>query len=74
MENCKFCEIYSEKKFDFENELAFAFWDANPVSKGHIIFMTKRHIERNTGSGGGGGGGHHTSSRGVSHGGGGHRR
>lgn len=45
MENCKFCEIYSEKKFDFENELAFAFWDANPVSKGHIIFMTKRHIE-----------------------------
>ena len=45
MENCKFCEIYSEKKFDFENELAFAFWDANPVSKGHIIFMTKRHVE-----------------------------
>ena len=45
MENCKFCEIYSEKKFDFENELSFAFWDANPVSKGHIIFMTKRHIE-----------------------------
>lgn len=37
--------------------------------------VTKRHIERNTGSGGGGGGGgHHTSSRGVSHGGGGHRR
>lgn len=34
--------------------------------------VTKRHIERNTGSGGGGG--HHTSSRGVSHGGGGHRR
>lgn len=45
MENCKFCEIYSEKKFDFENELAFAFWDAYPVSKGHIIFMTKRHVE-----------------------------
>lgn len=45
MENCKFCEIYSEKKFDFENELSFAFWDANPVSKGHIIFMTKRHVE-----------------------------
>lgn len=45
MENYKFCEIYSEKKFDFENELAFAFWDANPVSKGHIIFMTKRHVE-----------------------------
>ena len=37
--------------------------------------VTKRHIERTTGSGGGGGGGgHHTSSRGVSHGGGGHRR
>ena len=45
MENCKFCEFYNEKKFDFENELAFAFWDANPVSNGHIIFMTKRHVK-----------------------------
>jgi len=45
MENCKFCEFFNKKKFDFENELAFAFWDANPVSKGHIIFMTKRHVK-----------------------------
>ncbi len=44
MENCKFCQFLNEKKFNFENELAFAFWDANPVSKGHIIIMTKRHV------------------------------
>lgn len=36
--------------------------------------VSKRHIERNSGSGGGGGGGHHVSSGGVSHGGGGHSR
>lgn len=45
MENCKFCEFLNEKKFDFDNELAFAIWDQNPVSKGHIIFMTKRHVK-----------------------------
>lgn len=45
MENCEFCEFYKEGKFDFENELAFSFWDEYPVSKGHIIFMTKRHIK-----------------------------
>lgn len=45
MENCRFCFFKNEKKFDLENELAFAFWDANPVSKGHIIFMTKRHVK-----------------------------
>ena len=44
MKECKFCEFFKEKKFDLENELAFAFWDANPVSKGHIIVMTKRHV------------------------------
>ena len=45
MENCKFCKFFYDKKFDFENELAFGFWDANPVSRGHIIFMTKRHVK-----------------------------
>lgn len=45
MENCKFCEFFNEKKFNLENELAFAFWDANPVNKGHIIIMTKRHVK-----------------------------
>lgn len=44
MKECKFCEFFKEKKFDLENELAFAFWDANPVSKGHSIVMTKRHV------------------------------
>ncbi len=45
MENCRFCEFLMRKKFDLENELAFAFLDENPVSKGHTIFMTKRHVK-----------------------------
>ena len=45
MENCKFCEIYSEKKFDFENELAFAFWDANPVSKTNFEQVQKALVK-----------------------------
>lgn len=45
MENCKFCEIFNQKEFNLENNLAFAFWDANPVNEGHIIVMTKRHAK-----------------------------
>ncbi len=45
MENCKFCKIFQEKKIDLENELAVAFWDANPVSKGHLLVITKRHVK-----------------------------
>ena len=45
MEECKFCEFCKNRRFDLENELAFAFFDDNPVSKGHIIFITKRHVK-----------------------------
>ena len=45
MEECKFCEFCQNRRFDLENELAFAFFDDNPVSKGHIIFITKRHVK-----------------------------
>ena len=40
--NCVFCE---HKNRILENELAFAIWDKNPVSKGHALFIPKRHIK-----------------------------
>ena len=46
MENCLFCEWKDEKeKIILENEYAFARFDEFPVSKGHILFMTKRHVK-----------------------------
>ena len=46
MENCLFCKWKNEKeKIVLENELAFAVFDEFAVSKGHMIFMTKRHVK-----------------------------
>ena len=39
-----FCKIEKDK-YVFENDLAFAIWDINPVSKGHILCIPKRHVE-----------------------------
>ena len=45
MEECLFCKWKDEKeKVILENELVFARFDEFAVSKGHILFMTKRHI------------------------------
>ena len=43
MENCIFCNLSNEKIL-IENELALAFYDEFPVSKGHILIIPKRHI------------------------------
>lgn len=46
MEECLFCKWKDEKdKIIIENELAFARYDEFAVSKGHMLFMTKRHIK-----------------------------
>ena len=43
---CIFCEKYSNKdNIIYENDKVFAFYDAFPVSKGHILIVTKRHLE-----------------------------
>ena len=42
--NCIFCNI-DKKEILFENELAIAFFDAMPVSKGHTLIIPKRHSE-----------------------------
>lgn len=44
--SCKFCEVVAGKlpsKKIFEDEIAFAFLDANPVFKGHSLLVTKKH-------------------------------
>lgn len=43
MKNCIFCDLPKEKII-IENELARAFYDEFPVSKGHILIIPKRHI------------------------------
>jgi len=46
MEDCLFCKWKNEKeKIILENEYAFARFDEFAVSKGHLLFMTKRHIK-----------------------------
>ena len=46
MEECLFCKWKDEKdKIFIENKLAFARYDEFAVSKGHMLFMTKRHIK-----------------------------
>lgn len=46
MEDCLFCKWKEEKeKIVLENELAFARFDEFPVNKGHLLFMTKRHVK-----------------------------
>ena len=43
---CLFCEWKNNKEnVIFENELAFATYDGYAVSKGHMLFMTKRHVD-----------------------------
>lgn len=46
MENCKFCRIANTKEeIVCENELISAIYDINPVCKGHIMFVPKRHSD-----------------------------
>mgnify|MGYP005783997779 CR=1 FL=1 len=44
MNKCLFCDQFiPNKKSLFENELAVAFFDEFPVSKGHVLIITKGH-------------------------------
>jgi diadenosine tetraphosphate (Ap4A) HIT family hydrolase len=44
---CIFCEKMNanEKQFITKNEHFLAWWDENPVTKGHSIVISKKHIE-----------------------------
>ncbi|KAF5037420.1 MAG: HIT family protein [Candidatus Cloacimonetes bacterium] len=41
---CVFCDVPDDKKVQ-ENELFFAIYDSRPVSRGHILIISKRHVE-----------------------------
>ncbi|MCQ6281617.1 HIT family protein [Bacillus sp. EB600] len=41
--DCVFCNI---KDIVVENDLAVAFYDKYPVNKGHLLFISKRHVEQ----------------------------
>lgn len=47
MEDCIFCRIWKNKEREIiaENETFFAFFDDNPISKGHTLIIPKRHAE-----------------------------
>lgn len=40
MSDCIFCKDLPKV---FENELAYAVYDIKPISKGHMVFIPKRH-------------------------------
>ncbi|NLX84027.1 MAG: HIT family protein [Synergistaceae bacterium] len=40
--SCIFCEI---DDYILDNELVFAVFDKTPINKGHMLFITKRHVE-----------------------------
>lgn len=44
---CVFCDRANtgEERTFLENELFFARWEKNPVSEGHSIVISKKHIE-----------------------------
>jgi diadenosine tetraphosphate (Ap4A) HIT family hydrolase len=41
---CVFCDLQGKRETLFENDLAFAIADAFPVSAGHTLVITKRHV------------------------------
>ncbi len=42
--NCWFCDDLIDKQEPvFKNKLALAYYDGNPVSDGHMLFITRRH-------------------------------
>lgn len=48
MENCIFCKIVKGEipsKKIYENEKILAFLDTNPMSKGHLLIIPKKHFE-----------------------------
>lgn len=44
MDRCVFCVPQAERVF-VENDLAFALWDAFPVTERHALILPRRHIQ-----------------------------
>lgn len=43
-DNCPFCLERNTREILFENDLAYAAYDIFPVSQGHCLVITKRHV------------------------------
>ncbi len=43
MSGCIFCKNIPRI---MENDLAYAVFDINPISKGHVLVISKRHVEQ----------------------------
>jgi len=43
VDKCPFCEVASERIF-YEGELTLGIWDGFPVSAGHALVITRRHV------------------------------
>ncbi len=42
---CIFCDLQSDRsKIIHETELVFSVWDSYPVTQGHILIISKRHV------------------------------
>ena len=44
LDECLFCEAYSDRKVITENTLAYAIEDGFPVTEGHTLIIPKRHV------------------------------
>ena len=44
LDECLFCEAYSDRKVIAENTLAYAIEDGFPVTEGHTLIIPKRHV------------------------------
>jgi diadenosine tetraphosphate (Ap4A) HIT family hydrolase len=43
--SCLFCKTFEERTgFIYENDSVYAIYDNFPVTKGHILIITKRHV------------------------------
>lgn len=47
MKNCFFCEVQNNKEKNkiTENKNFFSIYDDNPVSRGHVLIVPKKHLE-----------------------------
>ena len=43
--DCLFCDAYHDREVVAENTLAYAIKDGFPVTEGHVLIITKRHVD-----------------------------
>lgn len=41
---CIFCKLYKEQNYIIDSESFFVVWDIDPIQKGHMLIISKKHI------------------------------